>query len=110
MSTTNWAPEACALPTAELPLRVAEFDTLFAEQLESVTRLDPTTADLILYADAQSTAADLTRRETKCCSFFRVDLAPADSGRVRLRISVPPAQTAVLDALTARALEKSSRD
>ena len=25
----DWAPDACTLPTAERPLRVAEFDDLF---------------------------------------------------------------------------------
>jgi hypothetical protein len=112
MSTTNnplgWVPDACTLPTAERPLRVAEFDALFAEHLQTVTRIDPTTTDLILAADAQSTAADLTQRETACCSFFHFDLTPADPGHLRLRIAVPPTQTAVLDALTIRAVKAAS--
>ena len=29
----DWAPEACSLPTAERPLRVAEFDELFTAVL-----------------------------------------------------------------------------
>ena len=27
---TSWVPEACTLPTVEQPVRVAEFDELFA--------------------------------------------------------------------------------
>ena len=109
MSTTNdWAPDACTLPTAEQPLRVAEFDALFAEQLETVNRVDATTAELMLGGDAQ-TAADLIRRESECCSFFRFELTQPDHGRFRLRIGVPPAYVAVLDALTVRALKASDR-
>jgi len=101
MSTTNWVPEACTLPTAEQPLRVAEFDALFAAHLKTATRIDPTTLDLTLAAEAQAATADLTARETECCSFFHFDLTPA-SNQLRLRITVPPAHTAVLDALGER--------
>ncbi|WP_245718914.1 hypothetical protein [Micromonospora rhizosphaerae] len=38
----DWVPEACTLPTAERPLRVAEFDELFATALRGQTRLSPT--------------------------------------------------------------------
>ncbi len=102
MSTTNWAPEACTLPTVERPFRVAEFDTLFAQHLKTVTRIDPTTLDLTLAAEAEATTADLTARETECCSFFRFDLTPTSDDRLRLRITVPAAHIAVLDALSAR--------
>ena len=101
MDTTNWAPEACTLPTAEQPLRVAEFDALFAAHLKSATRLDPTTLDLTLAAEAETQAADLAARETECCSFFHFDLTPTDD-ELRLRITVPAAHIAVLDGLTAR--------
>ncbi|MEU9473975.1 hypothetical protein AB0D78_47270 [Streptomyces avermitilis] len=30
---TTWIPASCTLPTTEQPLRVAEFDALFAERL-----------------------------------------------------------------------------
>lgn len=101
MSTTNWVPQACTLPTAEQPFRVAEFDALFAAHLESATRVDLTTLDLTLAAEAQATTAELTARETECCSFFRFELTPSGD-RVRLRISVPPAHAAVLDGLSDR--------
>jgi hypothetical protein len=101
MSTTDWAPEACTLPTAEQPFRVAEFDTLFAQHLKSLRRVDPTTLDLTLAAEAHATTADLTARETECCSFFHFELTPNDD-HLGLRITVPSAHVAGLDALSAR--------
>jgi hypothetical protein len=102
MSTTNWSTEACTLPTAEQPLRVAEFDALFAEHLKDATRVNPTTLDLTLAAEARATAADLTARETECCSFFHFELTPLDNDQLRLRVGVPRAHVGVLDALSAR--------
>ncbi|MFI5877126.1 hypothetical protein ACIBAH_32705 [Streptomyces sp. NPDC051445] len=37
---TTWVPQSCTLPTTEQPLRVAEFDTLFAERLADASRSD----------------------------------------------------------------------
>jgi hypothetical protein len=102
MSTPNWAPDACTLPTAEVPLREAEFARLFNRHLKSVTRVNATTLDLTLAAEAHAITADLTARETQCCSFFHFELTPQDDDRLLLRIAVPPAHTAVLDGLAAR--------
>lgn len=99
---TDWAPAACTLPTAERPLRVAEFDQLFADHLHSAERVDPQTLDLLLAAESRETVADLTARESACCSFFDFELSAAPGGELRLRIGVPPAQVAVLDGLTDR--------
>lgn len=33
---TTWVPQSCTLPTAERPLRIAEFDTPFAERLTGI--------------------------------------------------------------------------
>lgn len=101
MSTADWAPEACTLPTAEQPLRVAEFDQLFADHLRAVGRVDPTTLELTLASEAETTTAELTARETECCSFFTFELTPTAT-HLTLRITVPPAQVAVLDALNTR--------
>jgi hypothetical protein len=38
----DWVPAACTLPTAEQPLRVAEFDDLFATSVRAVDRVGPT--------------------------------------------------------------------
>lgn len=94
----TWVPDACTLPTAEQPFRVAEFDQLFAEHLRSAERVDAQTLDLTLDPSAEATAADLIARESECCSFFTFTL----TGALQLRITVPPAHTAVLDGLTAR--------
>jgi hypothetical protein len=56
----DWAPSACTLPTAEQPLRRAEFDQLFAEHLRGVDRVDPHMLDLLLAADSRAEAVDLT--------------------------------------------------
>lgn len=98
----DWAPAACTLPTAQRPLRVAEFDQLFADHLRGARRLDPGTLELVLAAESREIVADLTARENDCCSFFEFTLSTTSSGDLRLRIAVPPAQIAVLDGLTDR--------
>ncbi|NUU24989.1 MAG: hypothetical protein HOV68_26320 [Streptomycetaceae bacterium] len=100
----TWVPPSCTLPTEEQPLRVAEFDALFAASLVRVERPEPTRARLVLGADAESPARDLAARETGCCSFFTFAFAPGDTaGHVVMDVTVPPAQVAVLDALAERA-------
>ncbi|MGN9841382.1 hypothetical protein ACTMTI_24960 [Nonomuraea sp. H19] len=99
----NWVPEDCTLPTAEQPLRVAEFDALFTEALRGVERIDNTHLRLRLDgADhVERTARELTARETSCCSFFTFtfDRTAED---LTLDVQVPPAHAAVLDGLVAR--------
>lgn len=67
----SWAPAACTLPTAERPLREAEFDELFATS-RGVTRPDPTHLSVTLdpTPDVAARAAAPAVRETGCCSFF----------------------------------------
>ena len=98
-SSQQWAPAACTLPTAERPLRIAEFDALFA----TAQTLDrPEATRLILSLDAPgATVRDLTARESECCSFFDFTVADRPGG-VHLTIAVPPAHIDVLDALAAR--------
>lgn len=85
-------PAACTLPTAEQPLRIAEFAGLFAAA--SVERRSPVWLRVRFAAGTEAVVRDLTARESACCSFF--DFAIADGS---LDIRVPPAQTAVLDGL-----------
>jgi hypothetical protein len=99
---SDWIPDSCTLPTAERPLRVAEFDDLFGTSLRGVERLDDTTLQLTLDAGAETRARELAGRETACCSFFRFDFSPAGES-VAMRVSVPATQVAVLDALAGRA-------
>lgn len=73
MVANDWvAPDACTLPTAEQPLRVVEFDTLFSQHLEHVERTDTTRLRMRFTgpADLTDTVRDLTGREADCCSFF----------------------------------------
>ena len=106
----SWVvPEACTLPTAEQPLRVAEFDGLFAEHLQSIQQLGPQEAQIGLVGPEGLGARvqDLADRETSCCSFFEfsVSAAPSEAGReaVQLGIRVPAAREDVLAALVGRA-------
>jgi hypothetical protein len=96
----SWAPDACTLPTAERPFRVAEFDQLFAAHLRHADRVDAQTLDLTLDPASRPTVEDLTARETECCSFFTFTLSGTTD--FHLRITVPPAQTAVLDGILSR--------
>jgi hypothetical protein len=101
MDDLTWVPDACTLPTADRPFRMAEFDQLFADHLRSADRVDAQTLDVTLAPDSRETVADLTARETECCSFFTFTLS-GSADELRLRITVPPARTDVLDGLSER--------
>ena len=99
-----WTPDACTLPTAERPLRRAEFDDLFTATVD-VQR--PTARHLRLTVTGEGNLTervrDLAARETDCCTFFTFTVTPQPPHRVILDIEVPPAHVDVLDALAARA-------
>jgi hypothetical protein len=97
-----WVPQTCTLPTVERPLRLAEFDELFAAALRGQQRLAPTRLRWRLDPTAESTARDLTGRESSCCSFFTFAFAPAGDS-IQLDVEVPAEHVDVLDALAARA-------
>ena len=97
-----WVPDACTLPTADRPLRLAEFDDLFATAVRGQQRLSPTRLRWRLNPAAEPRARDLTARETQCCSFFTFTFTTAD-GAVHVDVEVPAAHVDVLDALAARA-------
>jgi hypothetical protein len=96
----DWAPDACTLPTTERPLRVAEFDDLFTFVVRAERR-EPQRLDLFLRRIVEAPARDLARRESECCSFFTFEFETVGADLV-MRIGVPPAHVAVLDALEAR--------
>jgi hypothetical protein len=97
----EWVPSACTLPTAEQPLRVAEFDALFATAT-SAERVAPGELRFALPPGMAGTAATLAARETECCSFFTFTLT-VSAGELTLGVSVADPHVEVLDALAARA-------
>jgi hypothetical protein len=103
----DWVPAACTLPTAEQPLRRAEFDELFAEDVLGVNQLSPQQVRLELRPDAEvaARAASLAAKETGCCSFFTFGLTITD-GTVSMTISTEQEHRTVLAALGARAQAK----
>ncbi|MFI6162968.1 hypothetical protein ACIA59_23835 [Micromonospora haikouensis] len=97
-----WVPEVCTLPTVERPLRLAEFDDLFATALREQQRLSPTALRWHLDPAAEATARNLTGRESSCCAFFIFTFA-SDADALRLDVQVPAAHVDVLDALAQQA-------
>lgn len=99
----TWVPPSCTLPTAEQPLRVAEFDELFAGAVTGAERAEPGRLTLRLEPTPRvaATAARLAVEEASCCSFFTFALTTT-GGQLTLDITVGAAHTDVLDALAAR--------
>jgi hypothetical protein len=97
-------PDACTLSTVDRPLRVAEFDSLFASDVRSVDRLSSGRVRLELRPDpaVASRTANLAARETGCCAFFGFTLVMVE-GRLTLDVTATPAHTDVLAALADRA-------
>ncbi len=100
----DWVADACTLPTAERPLRVAEFDALFAERLVRVERMSPTSAriELLRGDETIGLAQDLTEREASCCSFFSF-LVDGTDDATTIEVDVPPQRADILEALVTRA-------
>lgn len=100
--------DACTMPTAERPLRLAEFDELFATAVRTVERRG---RDVRLHLTGGGGLVDQVRdladRETSCCSFFTFGIEGTDED-LTLDISVPPARQDILDALAERAQELSA--
>ncbi|MGR6967480.1 hypothetical protein ACU610_23775 [Geodermatophilus sp. URMC 61] len=107
----DWVPvDACTLPTSQQPLRVAEFDDLFAAALRAVERPPGTAtrARLLLAGDEglPERVQRLADAETACCSFFTSTVTPLHgdaAASVALDLEVPAAHADVLTALVARA-------
>jgi hypothetical protein len=99
-ATESWAPADCTLPTAERPLRAAEFGELFSGDVLTVDRTEPGRLRLGLRPGRETAGrvAALTAAETECCAFFTFTLT-VGTDSLLLDISVPPARTDILDAL-----------
>lgn len=100
--------DACTMPTAERPLRLAEFDDLFATSVRGVLRRgDGVLMQLTGTEGLLERVRDLAARETACCSFFTFTIEGTDQD-LTLDISVPPDRQEILDALAERAQELSA--
>lgn len=100
-------PDACTLPTAARPLRLAEFDALFATAVRDVDTVGPTHARMRLTGPAGLTATvqDLTARETECCPFLNFTVTPESAGdgeALILDVEVPAQYADVLASLAER--------
>lgn len=111
-AATAWVPEGCTLPTTDQPLRVSEFDSLFADTLTEIRRRVADRAEVTMLLKGPGDLAGRVQRladaESDCCSFFTfrvgaVDRADAGRSLVELTVTVPATHVAVLDALVARA-------
>ncbi|MET8529405.1 hypothetical protein [Micromonospora sp. NPDC005172] len=106
-----WVPDACNLPTAERPLRLAEFDRFFTTAVRGVDRLSARHLRLRVdgAARVEELARDLTARESSCCAFFTFDFSRPDPDSLFLDVRVPAAHVDVLDALAERAVFSGSQ-
>ncbi|MFF1868795.1 hypothetical protein [Kitasatospora herbaricolor] len=104
MTELSWVPTSCTLPTEQQPLRVAEWDELFADRLITSARTDRLRLRLVLAGGAgvEETVRDLAARESGCCSFFTFIVTPANDDHVQLDVEVDPPREMVLDALQTR--------
>jgi hypothetical protein len=101
-------PDACALPTAERPLRLAEFDEVFATALRDVESVGATHVRMRLTGPAglEARVRDLTARETECCSFFAFTVTAeraVDGEGVTMDVRVPARYGDVLASLAEQA-------
>jgi hypothetical protein len=109
---TDIVPDACTLPIAERPLRLAEFDELFgivhrADRLsETHLRLSVAAGSAREGDEREAAVRDLTRREAECCSFFGFTVTRTDPLEIRLDVEVPAAYQDVLNTLEDRAHAK----
>jgi hypothetical protein len=102
----GWVPvEACRLPTVDQPMRLAAFESLFADAVTGVERVDAHRLQLTLAPDPAfaARAGELAVREADCCGFFTFTLT-AVSGALVLEIAVPPVRGHVLDGIAAQAV------
>lgn len=110
-SSADWVPvDACTLPTKEQPLRVAEFDDVFAASLLAIERAPGavTKARLLLAGDEglRGRVQRLADAETACCSFFTFTLTSLSGDEVAtlaLDVEVLAPHADVLAALLDRA-------
>lgn len=103
MTDDSWVAVACTLPSAERPLRLAEFDDLFTKGVLGVEQsAHGVRVELRPEPDLVARAAELAARETGCCSFFTFELS-ITHGRAAMTVSAASSHGEVLAALAERA-------
>lgn len=110
MVDDGWVPATCTLPTMEQPVRRAQFDDLFTQDVISVEQPAAGILRLELRAvpDVAARAAGLAARETACCSFFTFNLTITE-GKIGMVVSTEPEHEPVLAALAASASSRVGR-
>jgi hypothetical protein len=98
----DWDLPVCTLPTAERPLRLAEFDQLFATALWAQNRRSPVSLRWLLDPAVEANARELASRETACCSFFTFTFSH-EQDAFAMDVTVSTSQIQVLDHLAVRA-------
>lgn len=101
--STQWVSLGCTLPAGDQPLRVAEFDDLFAAALCGVERLDPSPSTSVLGWKRRSGTSPPGGRVPLV---LHLAVTVGDGG-LRVAVGVPSAHVDVLDALAARAVRVS---
>ncbi|MGW7262254.1 hypothetical protein [Streptomyces sp. NPDC054842] len=103
MTDLDRVPQSCTLPKEERPLRVAEWDGLFAERLREVSRPHPLRLRLDLGSDTsvEGPIRALVEKESGCCSFFTFTVT-THTGALLLDVTVDEVHAPVLNALAAR--------
>ena len=100
--------DACTMPTVDRPLRLAEFDSLFADAVRSVAyEGDQVRMHLTGPAGLRERVRDLAERETACCSFFSF-VIDGETDDLTLEIAVPREHRRILEGLAQRAMEMSA--
>lgn len=106
-----WVPaDACRLPSAEQPLRLAEFEDLFATAVTGLDRLDSTRLrlDLSPRPGHRVPGHRPVGAETDCCGFFTFALTAAEDA-LSLEVSVPQGRAGVLDGCARASTGRADR-
>jgi hypothetical protein len=106
----DWcAPEACSLPRADQPARVAEWDALFTDAVCAVSPIDGGVRFVVdRTVSTPAVVADLADRESQCCSFLGFTVAVGD-GTLTLDVTADPDHADVVAALAGRARSLSGQ-
>ena len=94
------------MPTAERPLRVAEFNDLFVSSLRSIVAGEGDTHARLLLSGGVGLVErvqQLADSESSCCSFFSFEVTPLAEDLVALDVGAPPAYADVLAGLVDQA-------